>query len=1269
MAIENRPFIGTWQLNSKKVIRQAPDALVYVNGKAVLPGCAQCGGAIDIQKYVTAITVDPSVDPIASAGITMQIPKVDEAVMFRDGKFLLQTGMEINIYFRGYFPKTGLHHNTPPDQTGGVDVRESVMYPYYHVFHGVVTDASYEYSGGEYTASLTCRDMLHFWSYQVMSTSGSFFGARPTNSGLRFTLVGHTFTGMTPYQIIYTLYRDVMGAASSVGFALSNVTNKDAQSSTAGNNLWSMALLYWEKRFSQNFNNLRMYGTNGTLFNAYQQAYLGRLGTNDLNNLAKKFADPSVKSEEFDFQADVKAEVGRLVGYDPAALYTSAASERDASRGGLGLNIGEIQAFAADISNFGTVNQFESEYQTKIELATTVRDMTGFEFYQDVDGDFVFKPPFYNMDTEPSKVYCIEDVDIISISFAESEPEATYVKATGSHFKNMAGMGMEGEWGTRAEFVDYRLVAQYGWREASFSTYYITDPRAMYYVAINRLDLENIGVRSANCQIPLRAEMRPGYPVYLRPFDCYYYARSFNHSFTYGGQCTTTLSLVGRRAKFFPPGLRPEDNTPLSVENVKLDNPWLPALPLRSRGSDGQPRYQGFPNVVLALDTEALNPNFIGSGLSTADFSTAEGTKALIKASRNLGVLQIDEGPETEGLSEDEKWRRGPFKVQAGAQGEFIKIPSVESLREQAQGYQKAFQEVQQFQQRGRDVPDTARRNLDQAETQAEPLRRLIEALRRRGKTGISDGEGTLNYLESLMDLKSTFAPGKNIPGHYRYYSSSHPDPRMQGMSDVVLDADTPGTSQAAGLISLENTLRVPGLASEDGEVRFKDIDVVAGLPIMRPNTGTRDGTRAVPTPTHQIGTVAFAQHIIKKKVPLRRKNGGQAASYPRLNLSAALAGRLLAAAQANDFASVQDRFGDTYNSLRSTLQDVLAGLGSNTTLPSLSGALSRQVTDFSASLELGGSVEEQYIQTDASLQQLSEVMGNALARPVAAAFARASGDRQSEWDEMFQRLGMPVSARNTPETTSARTVDREVSVYSPVFPVSDARGYELVGSYLYGRGLSIEPGGNFQQLSDADPFDRVSVDAVDDFINTLITQGGVAKPSVALGALAEQQPEKAAALAIAAGFSDTPNGHTALEAALDAPDMFDQQFANFVSTSLEASQKVTAENAAYNLTNLGKLLGNKGCSCAGTNAGVIMQAGTGEFLEVDRDNLEDWVRDLSDAKASTWEVAREAYQGQIRERTTPTLQDAFERAGRTIRTGTQRAVRSFTSAFDDGDS
>lgn len=139
MGLLDRPYAPTWKQN-RSVYRHTPDAIVYVNGAVSLDACPTCKRQIELQKYITSVSVDSSTDPIATASISLVVPKHETDVFGSDGNWLLQPGLEIQVLFRGYFDESGL-----VKENGLGDVR---MYPYYQVFRGVVKDVSHEFSGG-----------------------------------------------------------------------------------------------------------------------------------------------------------------------------------------------------------------------------------------------------------------------------------------------------------------------------------------------------------------------------------------------------------------------------------------------------------------------------------------------------------------------------------------------------------------------------------------------------------------------------------------------------------------------------------------------------------------------------------------------------------------------------------------------------------------------------------------------------------------------------------------------------------------------------------------------------------------------------------------------------------------------------------------------------------------------------------------------------------------------------------------------------------------
>lgn len=1336
MSVEDRPYIGTFRLNNKKVIRHTPDTLVYFNGDTAIPGCPNCNGRIDLQEYITAVSVDPSTEGPATASVSMHVPRSTSHSLWRDGNFLLRPGIEVSIYLRGYFPVQGALADASSEDILGLDPTKAVVFPYYHVFHGVVTEVAHEYSGGDHTVSISCADLLHFWQYIRMSTNASALGSRPSNSKNRMSFVGHNFTGMTPYGIVYSLWRDLSGAAGGVAFALSNQSNNSAHSTALDQSLYSMTQLYWQKRFSQGMGSLRMYGLDGTLFNAFQQAFLAKLSTKEFQNiLSAKFTDKAAQDRKQFDPLVVMAELLGLTGGNNLGAYVLGAgdSEKGVAEGELGVSMAQMQAFTFDVSQAGNVNLWESEYQTKAEIMSTLVTLTGYEWYMDVDGDFVFKPPYYNLDTSSSRVYVIKPIDIISFSAKEGEPEATVVKATSPMGRNIRGIGLENEMGQRAEYIDYRLVAQFGWRPQTFETEYYNSSRAMYFACVNRLDLFNINVNSASCQIPLRPELRPGYPVYIEHLDCFYYLSAFNHSFSYGGQCTTSLTLNAKRAKFHAPGLPPLDRR-ANIDDIDLSNPFLPKLPLLVEGNDELPRIQGFPNAVLALDPEALNPLFyiVGRNFSFGGNSSKAKEKEdpeqqlrqLILAALNAPVpilTRVEE--ESDNSDEQQKFFEGPFALQKG-NGEYSQL-RLSELLSQFTPIQEARQEVENLLSSKNPDPaaiTAAEQKVQELTSEETDLNILITAVQSSLGDNFSDGESTAAYLDLLSDLKASFAPGKALPGYYRYYSASHPDPEQQGQAG--LNPDEENGTEAGDLTLLEEPDSVLGFArTSAGGVEISErVEVRAGLPIMRPGTST-----AEPTPTHKIQTISFARHVLTTTQVKYGRSGSRALSFAEDVTRKATQREfeaLLADLPLDETTEVSAIFEDMYNTRADALSEIASGSFENDEGLGLStGDTADIFRTFEQALEklpvslprtpdalLGGPTGNRSL-ANPNAVQISRHLSKCLAQQASRLFrikesslndtygsrgqpsalvdrkaskeAKEAASAEKEevfcrleilWDQTRQQLApnqaqVSVSGR---DIKTAVPFDREKEFYSPVFPVSDERGYEVIGSYRYGRGLSIEPGGSFEQLANIEEisqvqalgFDEVDAGTVEELLLSLQNPGDLAKT---LGSL---DPEEKAKLAEAVGIEASTDLSTLLTP--DNPDgnLFENLFAARAANSNQSTQKTTVINSAYALADLGQTISNNICECRGAESDVLLLAfNPDNFIDFGLpDDVGNFLATNAANAAVPWESSQQALRGQTLSTNDIGLAQAFNNVVDEFTSARAQSVNIINTALGDLD-
>ncbi len=499
------PFQGTYQPGIRPTVVTSPDAMVYINGESDILGCAKCKRRFNWNRYITSIQVDLNIDsPPGSATINLSVPRHSVDEFYFEGNPLITPMMEVEIFAKGYYLVEGIPQ-------------------YYPIFWGLVTEVSDAYSGGEHTFSINCADILKWWELCKMNINPAF--TQTTGQGGR-SIFGNVFFGMNPYDVIWTLaqqaFGDVIVGTGSLN-ALMNEKNPSFQS-TFKSALGDI-MQYWNQRFSKIRSNLLLYGTTGTAVrgDVVQAAYQNKKPT-----FGRPFASQIVR------QANGNA--AAQMDFDPTDP--------------------EVAAFRTQFSQVGQVNFWQSEYQTKLELANAAKEAIGFEFYMDVTGDIVFKPPFYNLDVLSNKpVSWIQDIDVIDWDFSLSEAEVvTQIQLQGGMYGNV-DYGMSEETTPYTSVTDYHLLRKYGWRSQTYNSEFLSSPQIMFYVGLDMLDRINSKRFRGTVNIPLRPELRLGFPVYLSSSDRdqVWYVQGISHNISYGSRAQTTLTLTAKRGKFVAP--------------------------------------------------------------------------------------------------------------------------------------------------------------------------------------------------------------------------------------------------------------------------------------------------------------------------------------------------------------------------------------------------------------------------------------------------------------------------------------------------------------------------------------------------------------------------------------------------------------------------------------------------------------------------------------------------------------------------------------------
>ena len=1220
MKVSKRPYAGNWSedfLNKYRTTRSwTPDAIVTFNGETTLPGCPTCNNRIDFSRFINSVNASGGVDGSNGCDITLKIPQSYGDSVYKDGRFVLNTGIEVFVYYRGFFQVSELAlsvDNLVLENGETLEAPNAETRPYYPVFHGVIESVSVTPSDGAYEVSIGTRNMLSFWDNQQINTQQGYFASDPTMSRGSINLRGHVYTNMTPHQIIYDLFIDAGGSAEGTGFALRRTSNITARTST-NQQLYSLHLRYLQERFKNGMYGLRMFGASGRMYTALETQIIANEVTQEkqdaefrrvIREQKKPYATPKSKGGAFSklvkagmiaYEMD-NAEGGRVQRRIDGQLLAQADEKDD-----VGFSVLSQKPFVTDIGNFAQVNFFESTLESKKSIAQRVCEVTGYEFYQDMDGDLVFKPPMYNMDTTRDRVYNIYREDIISISFSHSEPTATYVTCKGAHFRNHQGAAPDGEWGVKGVYVDYSLVAKYGWRGHDFESTFYNNPRQAYYAAAVELDKQNKATEGCDLTIPLRPEIKPGYPVWVEENDCFYYVESVSHSFSYGGSCTTSLTLVCQRKKFIPPGNRnvkySEDPArAVDLGRTELAEKYIYRRYDRSEGdinaqtTEENIAYQkitGFPNVVMALDPNNANPSMLMYDPDFQNLGKAgslerrQYLRMIVNEGRRLGLLKpnpndpdatMENGPwviyrpnpETDrpewvplGVEKDARVvvknrktgrgviRRGVVRrvrssVDAGLG--FYNIAGInaldaisEKVRADGERAEKragkartaaraAEIDQQQRQQVLRDIRSAvqAEAGVDEGGNPQATILDLITIVRsERGR-----GESTSplqNLISALADRKASFAP--KAKGYFRYYSSSHPSPEHQG-PDIYKYNHDPERDTPTLVPNEEN----PDVTSNNTVVSLAD-DLVYLDGESRPKRGiltkTMYSNRIEYVPTKDIVSLSFQ---VSENYTVNKVKGPQTTlSNVWQQTGLPLGTEFWKQALTTIKNRIYKKMGRNYKRYQvSRLFDARDGLFNQQSLfeeatkikfpPSASVSEPippSQWDDDTTSSKYSQVAFELTPNTNFQIKDFLKVYGiEKFARgKIALLFAQHilyfwrlrvkeefsdlyNEDEFSEdiLDELLEdHLFLANSIFKKPVVESiniqverfAVKVKEKKPMTTPIFPISDDRGYEVFGAYQYGRGLKVARGTLFDAMLKQDASQIFTKQELDDLLEQL---------------------------------------------------------------------------------------------------------------------------------------------------------------------------------------
>jgi hypothetical protein len=554
-------------VQEREIIKTCPDIIVYLDGKTYLinpyindtksnPSNPTPFSYVSFNDHVQTFQASYDVDNLIPSGsITLQVPNhLKYLYQSPGGNNLIESMMEVQVFAKGYFPSgTG---NTV----------------YHRVFKGLTTNINHSDSGMVLQISIQCMGILHFLEYMYTDLNP----AALSNSDRGQTPMGSNQYDMNPYQQL----ADVFNRGITMdGFMKTSILQASLNKQAVGTkdeDQWRSAI---EAGYVNKWNTI--------LDNLRREVHITgyKMGVNTLSDKDLPVPD-SADTGATKKVAEVQAT------HDPTLqaskfIVNSAASAINTSNADY--YVSAIKKYQPDLS-IGSLQLVNGRITGLLERIRTIVQMINYEGYQDVDGTVIFKPPLYNLDVTnigstvvtsnknkiPTSADIREDTNpfVVHLSEIDAESEvedeqgirATRITAqtpflTNSLISNDATSMIR----PAVTHVDIPKLAKFGLREEQARTIpwlIAGDKVAAYTYAVGELTRANRSWRSYTLTIPLRPELKLGFPMYLPHKDMYGYIKNINISYQQGGAATMSILLDSlRKRPVFPAQHKVESKT------------------------------------------------------------------------------------------------------------------------------------------------------------------------------------------------------------------------------------------------------------------------------------------------------------------------------------------------------------------------------------------------------------------------------------------------------------------------------------------------------------------------------------------------------------------------------------------------------------------------------------------------------------------------------------------------------------------------------------
>lgn len=505
----------------RTVIKQAPDVVVYIDGLPYLFNRWGDEGptVVNFNDYVVSASGAADIGtPIPSATINLSVPNHEKSkFMGPGGNVPLYTMSEIKVFTKGYYL-------TKDGQT-----------VYHRIFWGIVDSITQADNGTSLEITLSCKGILRLFDIMQFNMNPALMTGQ--QAGTQVTPFKDVQALLTPLAAIEQMFSaplgnefgniDTVDPGTILPVTASGVGGDEANAKAIIDSVYSSSVSKWFLHLKSIRKAVRLFGIKGDLSDRPAP-------------LAASDKDATVRqSEKGATEKNTKTLAEALSTYEPDLIMEY------------------LPSFA-----MGELNLMQSNVVSRLQRVSEMVSVMGWEGYQDLDGGIVIKPPLFNLnplntstseDRNPFIINLDEKLGTDTLLEDESQVVLTRVAVQGTL---QAANAIQIENGgvnflPVGIYADPMLIRQFGLRHEGVKqiSFVGNSANALYAYAVSELTKTIKRWKTYTVTIPMRPELRLGFPIHIAWRDMMGYLENISWTYTRGNSATMTLSTTMVRTR------------------------------------------------------------------------------------------------------------------------------------------------------------------------------------------------------------------------------------------------------------------------------------------------------------------------------------------------------------------------------------------------------------------------------------------------------------------------------------------------------------------------------------------------------------------------------------------------------------------------------------------------------------------------------------------------------------------------------------------------